>query len=163
SCTSRSTSGRAAPPSRPPRRSATREGRWPRACTISIFPFDCGRSPARRACVEAASVSCWKPRRPATDARRIWPRASPTQPRSRLEPGQGEAWVLIASPCGTDGETETDAGLTALFATAATDEARVSGDARVEPWVTADGVGILVHGPALASETPATHARRLAD
>jgi hypothetical protein len=83
--------------------------------------------------------------------------------RTRVESGQGEAWVLVGSPCGTDGETENDAGLTALVATAAADAAKVSGDVRVEPWVTADGVGLLAHGPALAGETATSHARRLAD
>ncbi|MDF2693284.1 MAG: exonuclease SbcC, partial [Labilithrix sp.] len=83
--------------------------------------------------------------------------------RSRVESGQGEAWVLVGSPCGTSGETDADAGLTALVAAAAADAAKVSGDVRVEPWVSADGAGLLVHGPALAGETPSAHARRLAD
>ncbi len=83
--------------------------------------------------------------------------------RSRVEAGQGEAWVLVGSPCGTDGETDADSGLTALFAAAAAEATRTSTDVRVEPWVAADGAGILVHGPALAGEAPAAHARRLAD
>ena len=37
--------------------------------------------------------------------------------RLRVEPGQGEAWVLVASPCGTDAETEADSGLTSLVST----------------------------------------------
>ena len=83
--------------------------------------------------------------------------------RTRIEPGQGETWVLLASPCGTEGETDADAGLTALFTVAAAEMARSSPEARVEPWVVADGAGLLVHGPALASESPVAHARRLAD
>lgn len=83
--------------------------------------------------------------------------------RSRVEAGQGEAWILVGSPCGTDGETEADAGLTALFTAAAVEGAGASRDVRVEPWVVADGAGVLVHGAALAGETPAAHARRLAD
>lgn len=85
--------------------------------------------------------------------------------RSRVEAGQGEAWILIASPCGTEGETDADAGLSALFATAVADgaAARATNEARVEPWVVADGVGLLVHGPPLAGESAAAHARRLAD
>ncbi len=83
--------------------------------------------------------------------------------RARVEPGQGETWVLLASPCGTDGETDADAGLTALFTAAAADMARSTPEARVEPWIVADGAGLLVHGPALAGESPAVHARRLAD
>lgn len=83
--------------------------------------------------------------------------------RVRIEPGQGETWVLVASPCGTDAETEADAGLTALVTMAAAEMARGSADARVEPWIVPDGAGLLVHGPALAGETPAAQARRLAD
>jgi len=83
--------------------------------------------------------------------------------RVKVEPGQGEAWVLLASPCGTDAESDVDAGLTALFATGAAEMARTSPEVKVEPWVVPDGVGLLVHGPALAGESPASHARRLAD
>ncbi len=83
--------------------------------------------------------------------------------RTRVETGQGEAWVLVGSPCGTDAETEADAGLTALFVTAAADVAKGLGDVAVEPWVASDGAGIVVHGPALMGETPSAHARRLAD
>lgn len=83
--------------------------------------------------------------------------------RARVEPGQGETWVLFASPCGTESETDADAGLTALFAVAAAEMAKSSPQARVEPWIVADGAGLLVHGPALAGETASAQARRLAD
>src|SRR5690606_14392132 len=83
--------------------------------------------------------------------------------RVRVERGQGEVWVLVASPCGTDAETDADAGLTALFVAAAAENAKSSPDARVEPWMTADGAGLLVHGPWIPGETPEAHARRLAD
>jgi len=83
--------------------------------------------------------------------------------RVRVEPGQGEAWVLVASPCGTDAETDADAGLTALVAMTAAEMARGGREVRVEPWIVPDGAGVLVHGAALPGETPAAHARRLAD
>lgn len=85
------------------------------------------------------------------------------EPRSRVETGQGEVWVLLGSPCGTDGESDADAGLTALFTTAAAESIRAPTDVRVEPWIVADGAGVLVHGPPLAGETAAAHARRIAD
>jgi hypothetical protein len=85
------------------------------------------------------------------------------EPRTRTEPGQGETWVLLASPCGTVGESDDDAGLTALFTLTAAEMTRSSPDARVEPWVASDGAGLLVHGPALPGESPAAHARRLSD
>lgn len=83
--------------------------------------------------------------------------------RSRVETGQGETWVLLASPCGTEGETDADSGLTALFTVAAAEMARSSPEARVEPWIVPDGAGLLVHGPALPGETASAQARRLAD
>lgn len=83
--------------------------------------------------------------------------------RSRVEPGQGETWVLIASPCGTESETDADAGLTALFTVATAEMAKSSPEARVEPWIVPDGAGLLVHGPALPGETGSAQARRLAD
>jgi hypothetical protein len=83
--------------------------------------------------------------------------------RVRVEPGQGETWVLLASPCGTEGESDADAGLTALFTVAAAEMAKSSPEARVEPWIVPDGAGLLVHGPALPGESGAAQARRLAD
>lgn len=83
--------------------------------------------------------------------------------RTRVEPGQGDLWVLFASPCGTDAETDKDAGLTALFVTAAAAMATRSPDVRVEPWIGADGAGLLVHGSALTGESPSRHAKRLTD
>ncbi|MCL2725414.1 MAG: hypothetical protein FWD69_13360 [Polyangiaceae bacterium] len=83
--------------------------------------------------------------------------------RTRVEAGQGETWVLVASPCGTDGETDADAGVTALFVVASADGAKTAPGVEVEPWIVSDGAGLLVHGPAFAGETPAAHARRLAD
>jgi hypothetical protein len=83
--------------------------------------------------------------------------------RVRVEPGQGETWVLLASPCGTEGEGDADAGLTALFTFAAAEMAKSSPEARVEPWIVPDGAGLLVHGPALPGESGAAQARRLAD
>jgi hypothetical protein len=83
--------------------------------------------------------------------------------RVRVEPGQGETWVLLASPCGADGESDADTGLTALFTMAASEMAKSSPEARVEPWVVPDGAGLLAHGPALSGETASAQARRLAD
>ncbi len=84
--------------------------------------------------------------------------------RTRVERGQGEAWVLLASPCGTLPEAIRDAGTGAAVATASVlGDAEDAGDARIEPVVLADAVGVLVHGPARAGESSQAHARRLAD
>jgi hypothetical protein len=84
--------------------------------------------------------------------------------RSRVERGQGEMWLLLASPCGTQSEAEGDAGAGAVVAAAAAaDATERDPDARVEAFVAADGVGLLAHGAAREGETPEAQARRLAD
>src|SRR5262249_21920874 len=66
--------------------------------------------------------------------------------RSAVEPGQGELWILIASPCGTEAEAESDAGLSAALALATASRLQEP-DAFAEPLVTSDAVGLFVHGP----------------
>lgn len=90
-----------------------------------------------------------------------WRRPS-LEARERVESGQGEVWLLLASPCGSGGETADDAGLTALALRAAA--ARHAGsDVTLEPWVSAEGIGVLAHGARKGpSETPDQHARRVA-
>jgi len=84
--------------------------------------------------------------------------------RTRVEQGQGETWVLLASPCGTGSESAGNAGVGAAVALAAAAQAAGDApDAQVEPFVGIDGVGLLVHGPARPGESSQAHARRLAD
>src|SRR6185437_10679674 len=84
--------------------------------------------------------------------------------KSFVEHGQGEAWVLLGSPCGTWSESAGDAGAGAAVAMAAAARAADSArDAQVEPFVAIDGIGVLVHGPPRPGESSAAHARRLAD
>lgn len=84
--------------------------------------------------------------------------------RARVERGQGEIWLLLASPCGTWPEASGDAGLGATVAASAAAQAeRDAGDARVEPFVDPEGIGVVIHGPARPAETPVAHARRIAD
>jgi hypothetical protein len=83
--------------------------------------------------------------------------------RTRVEKGQGEVWLLLASPCGTMAESTQDAGAAATVAIAAAARARSGGDVEVEPFVATDGVGVLAHGRARAGESPQAHARRVAD
>ena len=86
--------------------------------------------------------------------------------RTRVEQGQGELWLALGSPCGTLAEMANDAGLGAAFAMAAADRAEVAlrrSGARAEAWAAPDGIGVIVHGPALPGESPEAHGRRLAD
>lgn len=79
----------------------------------------------------------------------------------QAEPGQGEIWMLLGSPCGTSGETASDAG--ALSVTLRALAGRAPSGVAIEPWVTPDGAGLLAHGPrATSRESFAAHARRLA-
>ncbi|MFO0591800.1 MAG: hypothetical protein U0441_29905 [Polyangiaceae bacterium] len=86
--------------------------------------------------------------------------------RSSIEKGQGEVWILLASPCGTIDEGPYDAGSSALGALAVVaDEQALLGDATsIEPWITADGVGVIAHAAAVSSppEDEAALARRVA-
>ncbi|HEY3496849.1 MAG TPA: hypothetical protein VGK73_19255 [Polyangiaceae bacterium] len=65
---------------------------------------------------------------------------------SRAERGQARLFALLASTCGTTGETSADAGEAALVVSAlARSAAREGSDVTFEPWIAGDGVGILAH------------------
>jgi hypothetical protein len=82
--------------------------------------------------------------------------------RVSVERGQGELWLLLASPCGPD-EGGLEAGTAALAAMAAA-ASSVSADVTVEPWISADGVGVLAHGgPRSPLEPAALVAERVGD
>lgn len=81
---------------------------------------------------------------------------------SRIEAGQGELWLLLASPCGTSAESEADAGFSALAVAAASRAAHGTQDVRVEPWIAQDGIGVLAHAAPRPNETPAALAKRVA-
>ncbi|HEX3771850.1 MAG TPA: hypothetical protein VHV30_13330 [Polyangiaceae bacterium] len=96
-------------------------------------------------------------------ATQAW-RAPVIETRTRVERGQGETWILLASPCGTASESTGNAGIAAAVALAAAAQAaEAADDARVEPFVDAAGVGLLVHGPARPGESAQALARRLGD
>jgi hypothetical protein len=84
--------------------------------------------------------------------------------RARLERGQGELWLLLASPCGTASEGDSDAGLAALSLWGAV-LARGADDRSVtlEPWITPDGVGVIAHAPRGSFESPGAEAARIAE
>jgi hypothetical protein len=80
-----------------------------------------------------------------------------------VERGQGELWLLLASPCGSAEEGEQDAAATALAVLAAI-ESRRPDDVAVEPWITPDGIGVLAHGAPRDEHEPAADlARRVAN
>lgn len=96
--------------------------------------------------------------------------ARPTlEVRQRVEAGQSEFWMLVATPCGTT-ETKDDAGLGALVVRALAERTRPDADVTLEPWVSPDGIGLLAHaaprdlhetGPGLAARVAAALGRAL--
>jgi len=80
----------------------------------------------------------------------------------RMEAGQGEQWMLLASPCGTAGERSNDAGSGAAWAKSIA--RRYSGHlgVTVEPWLAPDGLGFIAHSsPINQAESSQSLAARL--
>ncbi|MBM4358259.1 MAG: hypothetical protein FJ096_09120 [Deltaproteobacteria bacterium] len=77
-----------------------------------------------------------------------------------IEPGQGESWLLLANDCAATEESRWDQGRGALAAHVAAAFPSERG-ITVEPWVRADGVGLLAHGPRHESESAEAAGRRL--
>ncbi len=84
--------------------------------------------------------------------------------RRGVEAGQGQFWMLLASPCGTGSEDGTSAGGLALALHAASVEHDGASGVALEPWLNVDGMGILAHaGPATPYESPSGQAERVAE
>ncbi len=100
----------------------------------------------------------------ALEAAKTSAKSPVVESRVRVERGQDELWVLLASPCGTSSERSGDAGISATFlvAAASAGSARIGSDVVLEPWFSPDGVGLVAHGVARAGEDPIAHARRIA-
>lgn len=95
-------------------------------------------------------------------SRAAWDRPV-VQARTHIEAGQGELWLLLASPCGAGADTASDAGLTALAAIAATGQQSSYDGVTVEPWIAPDGVGVIAHAEPRPGEGPHALAGRVAD
>ena len=97
-------------------------------------------------------------------ARALAPGAQPpVERRLAVERGQGEVWVLLASPCGVVEEGVYDAGATALAALTAAQMRRGDDGVALEPWITVDGVGVIAHAALRdGGETPGELGRRVA-
>lgn len=92
------------------------------------------------------------------------PSAPLTERRTAVERGQGEVWVLLASPCGVAEEGPLDAGVGALATVAAVETLRHKEGVAVDPWISADGVGVIAHAvPRTDRESGPELARRVAD
>jgi hypothetical protein len=91
-------------------------------------------------------------------------RLPPIEARRALEPGQGQFWMLLATPCGTSAEDGASAGALALALHAAASGHEVAEGVALEPWLTVDGMGMLAHaGPATPYESPVAQAERVVE
>jgi hypothetical protein len=79
----------------------------------------------------------------------------------RVESGQPGVWALLATPCAAATERADNAGYAAVLLGAVS--AGSSGSVRLEPWIGADGVGILGFTERAAGESSAQAAARLGD
>jgi hypothetical protein len=85
--------------------------------------------------------------------------------RRDIERGQGSIWMLLASPCGTLPEGDSDAGLTALAVSALVEQATATGqvNAELSEWITIEGAGLIARATRHDGESSLALARRAAD
>lgn len=105
------------------------------------------------------SAAAWSEALTAASARSLSP---PIPFETRSEVGQGEAWLLVASPCGTSGEVLEEAGLRALAVRSLASDFDGTDGVALEPFINADGLGLLAHAARYRGETEENHAARLA-
>jgi hypothetical protein len=143
--------------------SATEPGAPPRSVTALGIPVPADRSP--RDNVSAATDPAADARFQAEIARAAASAATAgAERRFLVERGQGELWLLLASPCGVAEEGALEAGFGALATLAALETRRRADGVALDPWITADGIGLFAHAPFRDErETPVDLARRVAD
>jgi hypothetical protein len=80
------------------------------------------------------------------------------------EHGQGSLHALLASPCAIWSESSRSVGATGLLVRTLASRYHELQSVVVEPWITADGVGLVAHTRRLSvEETPEKQAERLGD
>lgn len=85
--------------------------------------------------------------------------ATPLDVQVRVEAGQPGVWALLATPCAAAAERGDNAGIAAvLFGAASQNKLE---DVRLEPWVGAEGAGIVGFTQRAAGESHAQAAERL--
>jgi hypothetical protein len=85
--------------------------------------------------------------------------APPLDAQVRIEGGQPGIWALLATPCAAATERADNAGIAAVLLGAASENEL--GRVRLEPWVGAEGVGILGFTERAPGESHAQAAARL--
>ena len=87
--------------------------------------------------------------------------APQVETRLRVEAGQPGVWALVTTPCASSSERAENAGHSAVLVGAAA--AGATRAVRLEPWVGAEGPGILGFAERIAGESDAETASRLGD
>ena len=87
--------------------------------------------------------------------------APQVETRVRVEAGQPGVWALLTTPCAASSERAENAGHSAVWVGAAA--AGATRAVRLEPWVGAEGLGILGFAERAAGESDADAATRLGD
>lgn len=82
--------------------------------------------------------------------------------RRKDEAGQGESWLLLASPCGTAPESVRESGFRELTVRSLALDFDGVDDVTVEPWATPTAMGLLAHAPRRYGESTRHHAMRIA-
>jgi hypothetical protein len=94
-------------------------------------------------------------------AERAWS-APVLEHAEKLERGQRELWLLLASPCGTAVESDVDAGVTALALMAALAAGTADDSVVLEPLVLPDTIGVVAHAVPARGESAVALASRVA-
>jgi hypothetical protein len=81
--------------------------------------------------------------------------------RVRVEAGQPGVWALVTTPCGATPERADSAGHAAVLMSATA--AAATRNVRLEPWVGAEGLGVLGFAERAPGETDAEAGARLGD
>lgn len=83
---------------------------------------------------------------------------------STVERGQGNLYALLASPCAAWRESSRTVGATSLLLRTLASSYHPTRNVVIEPWITADGAGLIAHAPRLSmQESPEEQARRLGE
>lgn len=110
---------------------------------------------------DAASVASMNDRLKALLSAAPTSAERPLELVGRVERGQGESWVLVASPCALADEPPHQWGDAAVAALSVAHALDGEDGVSVEAFVGASGVGFAAHAPRGAGETPSAHARRI--
>ncbi|HVY27274.1 MAG TPA: hypothetical protein VHB79_12025 [Polyangiaceae bacterium] len=151
------------------------ENRLESSAVSAADPRAAARAAAYRALIEpgsnvpgvrvvALTAPAEAPLSPSIDAavEQAQAEAPQLEPLVKVESGQPGVWALVATPCATNLERADNAGHAAVLLAAAASGGSTR-HVRLEPWLGAEGAGLLGFAERLPGETEADAAARLGD